>query len=298
MAMDRAHWRAPELGEPHEVQVGNIAIPYFESGEGETVVFVHGALVNANLWRKVVRELSSRCRCITLDLPLGAHSRPLPPGYDITPPALADLIADTIETIGLDEVTLVGNDTGGALSQLVATRRPERLARLVLTSCDAFDNFPPKVMQPAMPLLRRRLAFDAVIAPLWLAPIRHRVMTLIRGTKRPVDPQVSDTYSLPGLRDRAVRGDAHRLLVGLDKRYTLEAAERLRQFNRPALLAWSREDRFFPPSHAERLAELIPDARVELIDDTYTFSPEDQPERLAELIREFVAATAARAAPA
>lgn len=292
MTSSAASWRSEALGEGRELRLRQGTIRYHETGSGPPLVFVHGALVNANLWRKVVPELASEFRCLTLDLPFGAHLTPMPPDADLSVPALADLIADAIEALELDGATLVANDTGGALSQVVVTRRPERIGRLVLTSCDAFDNFPPKAMQPAMPLLRLPGALAALGAPLRLAGVRRRLMTLIRATKRPVDPQAVDSYSLPGVRSAAIRRDATKLMRGVHRRYTLEAAERLPSFDRPTLLAWSREDKLFPPNHAERLAELLPDARVEWIDDSYTFSPEDQPGRVAELIAGFARAPA------
>lgn len=284
MAANGASWRSEALGEGRELRLRQGTIRCHESGSGPPLVFVHGALVNANHWRKVVPLLAPDFRCVTLDLPLGAHLDPMPPAADLTPPALADLIADAIETLELEDVTLIGNDTGGALCQLVATRRPERIGRLVLTSCDAFADFPPKAMKPAMPLMVLPGALSVMFAPMRLAAVRRRMLTLIRATKRPVEQEVVDSYAFPALRSAAVRRDARKLLKGVDKRYTLEAAERLRDFDRPALVAWSREDKFFPRRHGERLAELLPQGRLEWVDDSYTFSPEDQPGRLAELI--------------
>jgi pimeloyl-ACP methyl ester carboxylesterase len=255
-------------------------------------VFVHGALVNANLWRKVVAGLSADFRCVALDLPFGSHLVPMPADADLSPTAVADLIADAIAALELDDVTLVGNDTGGGICQIVVTRRPERIGALVLTSCDAFDNFPPKLMQPIMPLLSNA----AILRPV-LAPARARaVQRAIFGTlaKRPVEPEALDSYALPAATHPGIRRDLARFFAGLDKRHTLEAAERLPGFDRPALLAWSREDRFFPERHAERLAELLPQGRLAWIEDSGTFSPEDQPERVAELVGSLSAAAAAR----
>jgi len=189
-------------------------------------------------------------------------------------------------------VTLVGNDTGGALCQLLVTRRPERVDRLVLTSCDAFDNFPPKVMRPALPLMKLPGSLPVLFAPMRLAAVRRRLMTLIRATKRPVPLEVMDSYAHPALASPGVRRDIRKLLRGLDPEYTVDAAERLRRFDRPTLIAWSREDKFFPTAHAEQLAALLTDARLEWIEDSYTFSPEDQPARLAELIADFARAPA------
>src|SRR5262245_29222709 len=152
MADDRASWRSGALGPARTLELRQGRLRVHVTGEGPPIVFVHGALVNANLWRKVVPRLDGYKR-VTLDLPLGSHLEPLPKDADLRPPALADLIADSLAALELTDVTLVGNDTGGGLCQIAATNRPERIAALVLTSCDAFENFPPRffriVLAPA-----------------------------------------------------------------------------------------------------------------------------------------------------
>jgi pimeloyl-ACP methyl ester carboxylesterase len=150
---ERATWRAKELGPARPLDLdGGRRIRVHQTGEGPPIVFVHGALVNANLWRKVVPRLEGFTR-IALDLPLGSHLEPMPRDADLSSAALADLLADAIEALGLTGVTVVGNDTGGGLTQIAAARRPERIGALVLTSCDAFENFPPRffriVLAPA-----------------------------------------------------------------------------------------------------------------------------------------------------
>src|SRR5215217_1343427 len=109
------------LGQQHEVRLSQGTVHYRERGQGETIVFVHGLLVNGDLWRKVVPLLADRYRCITPDWPLGSHAEPLSPDADLTPPGLARLIADFLEKLDLHDATLVSNDTGTALTQLVAT---------------------------------------------------------------------------------------------------------------------------------------------------------------------------------
>jgi pimeloyl-ACP methyl ester carboxylesterase len=285
---DRASWRAPSLGPSQVLELGEgRRIRAHVTGDGPPIVFVHGVLVNANLWRKVVARLDGFKR-VTLDLPLGSHLEPLPKDSDVSPPALAGLIGDAIEAIGLDEVTLVGNDTGGALSQILVTRRPARIGALVLTSCDAFDNFPPRffriVLAPALIPGAIPLAFGGLrVRALRRLPIAYGWLT-----NEPIDPDAEDSYVLPAFSSREVRRDIRRVLGGLDPRYTLDAALKLTAFERPALIAWSAEDRFFPPEHGERLAKIIPGARFEAIEGARTFSPEDRPDRLAELIGAFV----------
>ena len=151
----KATWRSPALGERKVLDLpGGRQLAYFEAGSGAPIVFVHGLLVNANLWRKVVERLSPDFRCITLDLPLGSHTLPMPEEADLSPPAVADLVADAIEALGLEDVTLVGNDSGGAIAQMLVTTRPERIGRLVLTSCDYRDEFPPAMFAYFEPAAR------------------------------------------------------------------------------------------------------------------------------------------------
>jgi pimeloyl-ACP methyl ester carboxylesterase len=286
MASAKSSWRAAELGKAGEVEVTGGRLRYYEAGAGPPIVFAHGLLVNANLWRKVVARLSPDFRCIALDVPLGSHSVPLPDA-DLTAPGVANLISDAIEGLGLEDVTLVGNDTGGGLCQIAVTRRPERIGRLVLTSCDAFDNFPPPffkyVLAPAR-LPGAHIAFGA------LRLRRARRLPIAFGwlTHEPIDPQAEDSYVYPCLTDGAIRADLRRVLKGIRPEYMVEAAERLKDFDRPTLVAWGTEDRFCPPEHAERLAATIPDARLEWLEGSYTFTPEERPEQLAELIAGFV----------
>jgi pimeloyl-ACP methyl ester carboxylesterase len=292
MPESNREWRAESLGPARELALQQGALRYFSVGSGPAIVFVHGALVNANLWRKVVAELSADFRCVSLDLPFGSHVVPMAPDADLSPPALADLIADAVEALELDDVTLVGNDTGGAICQLVATRRPERIGALVLTSCDAFDNFPPKLMKPIMPLLSNAALLRPILAPARSRAVQRAIFGAL--AKRPVEPEVLESYALPALEHAGIRRDLARFMAGLDKRYTLEAAERLPAFDKPAVIAWSREDRFFPAEHGERLAERLPQGRLEWIEDARTFSPEDQPARVAELVTSVSAVGAAR----
>ena len=204
------------------------------------------------------------------------------------PPALADLIADSLEALELDDVTVVGSDTGGGLTQILAVSRPQRIGALVLTSCDAFENFPPRFFRIVLAPAR----IPGVI-PIAFGGLRARAMRrlpIAYGwlTNEQIDADAEDSYVLPVLTNKGVARDVRRLLRGLDPKYTIDAALKLAGWDRPALVAWSENDRFFPLEHGERLAKIIPGARFEQIDDARTFSAEDQPERLAGLISAFV----------
>ena len=293
---DNTTWRDPALGEPHELDLPAGRLRYFEAGSGAPIVFAHGLLVNANLWRKVVARLAPDFRCIALDLPLGSHELPLNPDAALEPPDVANLIADALDALELEDVTLVGNDTGGALCQMVVTTRPERIGRLVLTSCDFRDNFPPRLFAYLKLLPRVAPLVPALFAPMRLRAPRRLPIAFGWLTKRPIDREAEDSYLLPLLKNKGVRRDAMKVLRGADKSQSNAAADKLGRFTRPALIAWSADDRAFPKSDAEGLAAALPNARLEWIEDAYTFSSEDNPDRLAELIAGFVREPVAGAA--
>jgi pimeloyl-ACP methyl ester carboxylesterase len=284
---DRASWRAPALGPAQVLDLGaGRRIRAHMTGQGRPIVFVHGALVNANLWRKVVPRLDGFTR-VTLDLPLGSHLEPMPKHADVTPPALVDLIADALEALDLDDAIVVGNDTGGGLTQILAVRRPQRIGALVLTSCDAFDNFPPRFFRIVLAPVRIPGAIPVAFGGLRLRALRRLPVAYGWLTNERIEPDADDSYVLPVLTDRRVRRDLRRVLAGVDSSYTIDAAIKLAGWERPALIAWSQNDRFFPFEHGERLAKIIPGARFEPVEGARTFSPEDQPERLAGLIGAF-----------
>lgn len=282
----RTEWRAQELGPARTLDTAQGRLRVHETGEGPPLVFVNGLLVNANLWRKVVARLAAGHRCITLDMPLGSHLEPVGHG-ELTPPELADLVAAAIEELGLGPVTLVGNDTGGGISQLVAVRRPELIDRLVLTTTDAYDEMPPKLFAYLKPFGRFPQAIPLAFGALRLRPLRRLPIAFGWLAKRPIDPAAEDSYILPVLERAPIRADLGKVLRGLDARYMQEAAQGLRDFHRPVLIAWSADDKAFNREHPTRLRDDLPEARLEWIEDSYTFSSEDNPERLAELISEF-----------
>jgi pimeloyl-ACP methyl ester carboxylesterase len=285
---EKATWRDPALGVARDLDLPRGRLRCFETGSGRPVVFAHGLLVNANLWRKVVARLAPEFRCVALELPLGSHTLPMPEDADLTPHGLADLIADALEALALEQVTLVGNDTGGALCQMVVTRRPGRIGRLVLTSCDYRDNFPPRMFRYFKPAAAIPGAMKLLMLPMRLRWPRRLPFAFGWLVTRPIEPQAEDSYLLAGMTIPGVESDLKRVITGMDTRSTNEAADRLGEFRKPALIAWSRDDRFFKPAHAERLAQELPNARLEWIENARSFSPEDEPARLAELIAAFV----------
>jgi pimeloyl-ACP methyl ester carboxylesterase len=255
---------------------------------GPTIVFLHGLVVDGGLWRDVVARVSEWARCVVPDLPLGSHRVPMNADADLAPPAVADLVAELLETMDLRDVTLVGNDTGGAIAQLVVTRRPERVARLVLTPCDAFDVFPPKQFKQLTMLPHIPGALWAFVQPTRLKRLHNSPLVYGLLTRRPIPQDLTTAWLEPARTSKGVRRDAAKVLRGVSPQLTLDAAERLRGFDKPALVVWGADDRLFRRELGERLAAVLPQGRLEVVEDTGTFLPLDQPGRLAELLEGFV----------
>jgi pimeloyl-ACP methyl ester carboxylesterase len=276
-----------------EVRLPQGTIRYRDTGRGEPLVFVHGFLADGRLWRKVVPLLDRDHRSIVPDWPLGSHEVPMNRDADVSPVGVAKIIADFIEALALENVTLVGNDSGGALCQMVAAHHPKRIGRLVLTNCDAYDNFPPKGFRWLTKAAHIPGFVFEMTLPMRSHAFRNGPLAFGHVAKHGLDQEILASWVRPGIRSRGVRRDIGKLLRGLKPEHTLTAAEKLKLFDRPALIAWSPDDKLFPLHYAERLAKDLPNARLVQIPDSWAFVPEDQPGRLAEAIKEFMRETAA-----
>ena len=260
--------------------------------DGRPVVFIHGYSMGSSLWRPLTERLAARgFSCLAPTWPLGAHTAPMRTRLELTMEGIAAIVGELLDALALEDVVLVGNDTGGAIAQLVATSTPERLGALVLTSCDAFEHFPPPILKPFIAAAKAGPAFDAAIQPLRTRFGRKRGFGELAHAD--IDELVSE-WVKPALTDRRVRGDLRRFTASLDRETTVRAAARLPQFTKPALVAWSSDDAFFPLEDGQRLADAMPNGRLEVIEHARTFSMIDQPDRLADLIGDF-ARTGARA---
>jgi pimeloyl-ACP methyl ester carboxylesterase len=271
-----------------EVRLDRGVIRYREVGTGPVLVFVHGILANGTLWRDVVAELSGRFRCVVPDLPLGGHSVAMKAGADMSPAGVARMVADLMEELDLRDVTLVGNDTGGAICQIVISNHPERIGTLVLTNCDAYEAFFPVVLRPILSAAR---VFGTRYVDLFAWTLRarfaRRALSKMVATTHIADATL-DTYLGPLIQDPGVRHDLARFLGSVSNRYTLEAAQSFPGFDRPVLIAWGPSDPFFSPRLALRLQHDFPNARLEAVPGSRTFVPADRPERLAQLIGGFL----------
>src|SRR4051794_17928298 len=221
-------------------------------GGGAPVVFLHGLFVDGSLWDAVVERLPDR-RCIVLELPLGSHPVPAPDQSRLTPVGLADMIAEEIERLDLRDVTLVGNDTGGGLAQLVVTRHPERIAKLVLTPCDALELFPPAIFKPLFLAGKHPATLSAFLQALRIPPARRLPIAFGWLTKRASDETLAG-WSATLLRGGAPLADASHFFRHVDPALLLDAAPKLRAFDGEVVIAWPPEDRCFPIALGRRLA--------------------------------------------
>jgi len=271
-----------------ELSAGTIA--YSDTGGGgPVIVLLHGLLMDASLWDEVTADLSPGHRCVVPTLPLGAHTQAIKPGADLSLPGIAKLVAEFLDRLGLDDVTLVGNDTGGAVVQLLAADGAPRMGRVVLASCDAFGNFPPGLTGKTLALAGKLPPplFSLAMQQMRLRPLRRLPVAFGWLTKR--GDAATARWIRPVLTQPEIRRDTARMLrsVFADKRLLLRTAEALPAFDRPALVVWAADDRVMPPEHGRRLATLLPNARLFEIPDSYTLIPLDQPAQLAEAIRKF-----------
>ncbi|CAM5628460.1 Alpha/beta hydrolase OS=Streptomyces tendae OX=1932 GN=GUR47_32065 PE=4 SV=1 [Streptomyces tendae] len=270
-----------------DIELSAGTIEYEDTGgTGPVVVLLHGLVHDATVWREVIADLRIGHRVIAPTLPYGAHRRAMrrPP----TPDLVNELIAEFLDRLDLTDVTLVENDCGRA--QTVAARHPERLARLALVACEAFDNYPPGLPGKLIGIACRVPGgVSLLVRTLGLKPLRRLPVGIGALTKRPVPDAVVDGWLRPLRTDPAIRRDFRHYGTHVRRDELLEAAQGLRRFDRPALVVWATEDLMMPRAHGRRLAELLPKGRLVEIEDTRTLIPEDQPELLASLLREFIA---------
>ncbi len=276
------------FGESKEVELGQGVVRYRALGEGPPIVFVHGILVNSVLWRGVAPPLAEHFRCIAPDLPLGGHPVPLNPDADLGPKGVAQIVADFMEALDLRDVTLVGNDTGGAICQIVVAEHPGRLSRLVLTNCDSYEAFFPALLQPfhyGAKFFGRR--FVDLVAWTLRARLTQRVLLKLVAIRR-MDNLTLDAYLEPLIQKPEVRRDLTKFLAQISNRYTLDASHSFGNFDHPVLIAWGKNDPIFSSKLARRLQQDLPGATLKFIPGSRAFVPEDRPEQLARLILDFV----------
>lgn len=271
-----------------EIELSAGSIEYEDTGgSGPLLVLLHGLLMDGSLWRHVVANLRTDYRCVVPTMPVGSHRRPMRGDADLSLHGLAKLQAEFLEALDLREVTLIGNDLGIFL--VTAGSYPERLARLVITSCETFDNMPSGLPGHTITLAAKFPGgLNFLVQPLRLRALRRLPMAFGPMTKRVIPHDITDAWVGPLLNNAKIRRDLLKYLRHSNKSDLLAATERLRSFDHPALVIWAKEDRMMPPAHGQRLAALLPHARLVEIADSRTLIPLDQPDALARTIRQFV----------
>ena len=274
-----------------EVELSAGSIRYEDTGgEGPVVVLCHGLLMTASLWDAVVAELRSGFRCVRPTLPLGAHRRPMRAEADLSLRGQVRLLAEFLERLELEEVTLVFNDWCGA-QLLVAEGWDGRVGRLVLASCETDDNYPPGLPGRVAALAARLPGgLAAVLKPLRFKALRRLPMTFGLMSKRPIPDELFDEWLEPALTHAAIRRDLRKYAGDTQegRRQLVKANPRLADFGKPVLVAWAAEDKVMPAAAGRRLAAAFAGSRFIEIPDSRTLIPIDQPRALAGAIATFV----------
>ena len=254
------------------------------------MVLIHGLLMNSSEWDGVVSHLRAGHRCITPTLPLGSHRFPMRAHADLSFRGHVSLLAEFLESLHLRQPTIVANDWGGPL--LLAADRQDLVSRLVITSCEAFENIPPGLPGMVAGLSGHLPGSVLLMSHLMRVPAMRRLpVTFGWMSKRPVPDALFNSWMVPLRTQPGVRRDVNKYTAQAKRARPIlrDATERLATFPGPTLVVWAKEDRVMPPEHGRRLAHLLPHGRLVEIDDSYTLVPIDQPKRLAHLIGDFIA---------
>ncbi|CAN5686934.1 alpha/beta fold hydrolase [soil metagenome] len=241
------------------------------------VLFVHGILVDHRLWLAVAESLAQQgFRCILPNLPLGSHTIPVTQRTALSPAGVAEMIHDFLVALDLNDVTLVGNDTGGGLCQILVDAHPERIGRLVLTNCDAFDKFPPFPFDVVFALLRGPRSIKALMS-LWSpTALRHSPLGFGLLAKN-LDPALTASWITPSRNDSRIAEDLATLLRQVAATDLTHVSSRLSRFTKPVTLVWGLSDPCFTPALGRRLAALFPNSEFIEVPGARTFVALDDP---------------------
>jgi pimeloyl-ACP methyl ester carboxylesterase len=271
-----------------QAKLQQATIEYRELGPSDSahppILFVHGILVDHRLWLKVAEELARNgFRCILPDLPLGSHTVPVDPGVELTPLSVAEMINEFIGELDLRDVTLVGNDTGGGLCQLLIDAHPDSVGRVVLTNCDAFDKFPPFPFNVVFATMRGPRSIRMLSKLMKVTALRHSPLgygLLLR----PDDDALTASWIAPITTDRQIAQNLATLLRGVAAMDLVDVATRLPRFTKPVTIVWGMADRSFTPALGRKLAALFPNASMVEVPGARTFVALDAPRAVVDAI--------------
>jgi pimeloyl-ACP methyl ester carboxylesterase len=262
-------------------------IAYAEVGEGPTALFVHGVLINADLWRHAMAGVGDLRRAIAPDLPAHGAS-PAGPDADLSLNGLANVLEELCVALNLGQVDLVGNDTGGAVAQVFAARHPERIRTFSLTNCDVHENFPPEVFRPTIELAAQGEFGPLVAAMVGDLDLARSEVGFGQGYQYPdkLSDEILHSYLGPFVADGG-RG-LERFLTASTTEELMAVAPLLAELHAPTQIVWGTGDVFFEPFWSERLRDMIPGTeRVIELPDAMLFYPDERADELIPLLRDF-----------
>jgi pimeloyl-ACP methyl ester carboxylesterase len=283
------------------VNVPSGKVAYVERGEGPVALFIHGVPLNGYHWRHAIDALSDVRRCIAPDM-MGLGHTEVSPDQPLDFDAQAQMLTEFLNALGIEEIDLVGNDSGGGIAQILAANAPSRIRSLTLTNCDTHDNWPPAAFMPIVQLGKAGKFGDA-LAGLLANPAAARSPAGL-GTAFEFPDQLSEeviaVYLQPLTATAERKAQISRYVAAQDNAQTVRIEDKLKAFNKPTLILWGNEDAFFAAAWAHWLAKTIPGTRkIEILEGARLFFPEERPEVFCAALREhWAAAEAVRALPA
>ncbi len=269
------------------VDAGEISIR--EAGSGAALLFVHGWGANGDLWTETATLLAAGHRVIVPDLPWGSQRIPLREDADLSPLGAAAIVADLIGTLALEDLTVVANDAGGAVSQILVTEHPGLVSRLVLTNCDALEQFPPDDFKTLVKALKIPGFSTLLHRTFGIRAVQRSKLGYGRLARNPIPDEILDSFRRPSVEDKEIRRDSFKFASAIDPKYTLDAAAKASELDLPVLLVWGDADPFFTLDLGRRLERVFKDSRLVIVPGAYCFVPLDEPKRLAEEVEAFVA---------
>jgi pimeloyl-ACP methyl ester carboxylesterase len=271
------------------VKTASGRISYVEAGEGPVALFVHGVLLNGHLWRHQLSGLADIRRCIAVDI-LAHGDTEISADQDVSVTAIASMLGEFLDALGVDKVDLIGNDSGGGIAQIFAARHPQRLRSLTLTDCDAHDNWPPAAFKPFLDMAAGGGLPGTLQAMLSDKSIYRSPQALGPAYERPNDvtDETIETYLRPFVRNVQRTMDLQRFLAAFDCRHTLAIEPQLRKLDVPTFIVWGTDDIYFDVRWSGWLAEAIPGTRRRIeLDGARIFFPEERAEEFNQLLRDF-----------